>query len=38
MLDTPMPAPPAAHDAVDEPALVRAAAAGDTSAYELLYR
>ena len=33
-----MPAPPAAHDAVDEPALVRAAAAGDTSAYELLYR
>jgi RNA polymerase sigma-70 factor (ECF subfamily) len=38
MLDTTMPAPPAANDAVDEPALVRAAAAGDTAAYELLYR
>src|SRR2546427_40930 len=38
MLDTSMPAPPAANDAVDEPALVRAAAAGDTAAYELLYR
>lgn len=38
MLDTTMPAPPAASDAVDEPALVRAAADGDTAAYELLYR
>jgi RNA polymerase sigma factor (sigma-70 family) len=38
MLDTTMPAPPAASDAVDEPALVRAAAGGDTAAYELLYR
>ena len=38
MLDTTMPAPPAAHAPVDEPALVRAAAAGDTAAYELLYR
>ncbi len=38
MLDTTMPAPPAANDAVDEPALVRAAAAGDTAAYERLYR
>ncbi len=38
MLDTTMPALPAANDAVDEPALVRAAAAGDTAAYELLYR
>ncbi len=33
-----MPALPAANDPVDEPALVRAAAAGDTAAYELLYR
>lgn len=38
MLDTTMPAPPAASDSVDEPALVRAAAGGDTAAYELLYR
>lgn len=38
MLDTTMPAPPAAHAPVDEPALVRAAAPGDTAAYELLYR
>ena len=38
MLDTTMPALPAANDPVDEPALVRAAAAGDTAAYELLYR
>ena len=30
--------PPAATDAPDEPALIRAAAAGDTSAYERLYR
>ena len=37
MLDTTMP-PPAATDAPDEPALIRAAAAGDTSAYERLYR
>lgn len=39
MLDTTMPAPTAANDAAaDEPALVRAAAGGDMSAYELLYR
>jgi RNA polymerase sigma-70 factor (ECF subfamily) len=38
MLDTTMPAPPAANDVVDETALVRAAAAGDTAAYEQLYR
>jgi len=40
MLDTTMPALPATTDAdaVDEPALVRAAAAGDMGAYEQLYR
>ncbi len=38
MLDTTMPPPPAAADAPDEPALIRAAAAGDTVAYERLYR
>ncbi|AWH22285.1 MULTISPECIES: sigma-70 family RNA polymerase sigma factor [Stenotrophomonas] len=38
MLDTTMPPPPAAADAPDEPALIRAAAAGDTVAYECLYR
>jgi len=36
MLDTTMPAPPAANDVVDETALVRPAAAGDTAAYEQL--
>lgn len=38
MLDTTMPALPAANDVVDDPALVRAAAAGDIAAYEQLYR